>query len=302
VSSLASRREWIRHEQTLRAGTPGLVSTSIRFVGAHDVRVTLNTHSPLAGLDVPAISDLLVCLRPDGGRAVEVVRSWGSREQARSWVGGSRFFVQPPGIETHWSWSDSLRARNVVVPKRVYARFLEEAGEPTDRLDALAVQAFDDRFLLAVSQRLWERSGAAPTPDLEVEHLVQAMLYALLSGAPRARARQKAGGLAPWQLKRVTDLLTDDLAAHHPLAEIAAVIDMSAYHLCRAFKASIGLPPHRWLTARRMEKAAELLTTTNTPITTIALAVGYEGASQLARAFRKHWGTVPSLYRRDNAH
>ena len=93
--------------------------------------------------------------------------------------------------------------------------------------------------------------------------------------------------------------LQDHLADDVSLAELAALVGLSSYHLCRAFKASTGLPPHRWRLARRIERARELLEHSEISITDVAAAVGYEDPSQLAAVFRKTLGMSPTRYRRE---
>ena len=53
------------------------------------------------------------------------------------------------------------------------------------------------------------------------------------------------GGLAPWQLRRAIALLRDDLAENLSLERLAAACRLSATHFARAFKQSMGVPPHR---------------------------------------------------------
>jgi AraC family transcriptional regulator len=107
------------------------------------------------------------------------------------------------------------------------------------------------------------------------------------------------GGLAPWQVKRVSDYIQSDLAADPGLAELASIVGLSTEHFCRAFKASTGLPPHAWLVSRRIERARELLERTNLPVEEIAAQVGYAEPSHLARMFRRAHGVSPTQYRRE---
>jgi len=116
-----------------------------------------------------------------------------------------------------------------------------------------------------------------------------------LSG-PRVIAK---GGLAPWQVRRVSDYLEAHLADDVSLADLGALLGLSTFHVCRAFKRSTGLPPHRWRHQRRMERGRELLESTNLPILEIAAAVGYADPGPFAAAFRKAFGLSPTDYRRE---
>lgn len=108
------------------------------------------------------------------------------------------------------------------------------------------------------------------------------------------------GGLAPWQLRRATEMITASAGADVPLATLAAEVDLSPFHFARAFKTSTGLPPHAWQRARRIAQAKVLLETSDLPVTEIALEVGYESSQALARLFQRSVGVSPSQWRRDH--
>jgi AraC family transcriptional regulator len=75
-------------------------------------------------------------------------------------------------------------------------------------------------------------------------------------------------------------------------------VHLSPYHFSRAFKQSFGLPPHRYHMSRRVEAAKNLLGGTATPVTEIALQLGFSEASSLSAGFRRLTGVSPSEYRR----
>lgn len=144
------------------------------------------------------------------------------------------------------------------------------------------------------------RSGER-TSRLRVDLLTQDIAIQLVRRWSNVETRRPSerGGLAPWQVRRVTDYLEADLARNVTLAELSAIAELSSCHFCRAFKQSLGLAPHQWLRARRMEKARELLETTDLPVIEVGALVGLENPSAFATAFRRHVGASPSAYRRD---
>jgi AraC family transcriptional regulator len=73
---------------------------------------------------------------------------------------------------------------------------------------------------------------------------------------------------------------------------------LSSYHFSRAFKESVGVPPHRYLASRRIEKAKNLLADHELSVTKIGLALGYSETSSFTTSFRKHAGITPTAYRR----
>ncbi|NJS15771.1 MAG: helix-turn-helix transcriptional regulator, partial [Sphingopyxis sp.] len=78
----------------------------------------------------------------------------------------------------------------------------------------------------------------------------------------------------------------------------ASLAGLSPFHFARAFKQTIGVPPHRYQLNARIAKAKALLEVSDATVTTIAFEVGYESSQALARVFRREVGISPSNYRR----
>jgi AraC family transcriptional regulator len=108
----------------------------------------------------------------------------------------------------------------------------------------------------------------------------------------------RRGGLALWQQKRVADFIEAQLDSRISVAQMAELVHLSPYHFSRAFKESFGMPPHRYHMSRRVETAKNLLGSTATPVTEIALQLGFSEASSLSAGFRRLTGVSPSEYRR----
>lgn len=90
-----------------------------------------------------------------------------------------------------------------------------------------------------------------------------------------------------------------DAASHEswPIARLADVSGVSSAHFARSFKQAFGVPPHRYLLSRRIERATALLRDTELPITEIALHVGWDSLGTFGRTFREITGTSPREYR-----
>ena len=82
------------------------------------------------------------------------------------------------------------------------------------------------------------------------------------------------------------------------LAELAAIAALSPSYLVRAFKAHVGMPPHRYLVGLRIDLARELLLTSALSITQIAHRVGFASPSHFITRFQAAWGTTPFRFRR----
>ena len=90
-----------------------------------------------------------------------------------------------------------------------------------------------------------------------------------------------------------------DAASHEawPVARLAEVSAVSAAHFARSFKQAFGLPPHRYLLARRIERALALLRETELPVTEIAYRTGWQSLGTFGRVFRDITGRNPGELR-----
>jgi AraC-like DNA-binding protein len=82
------------------------------------------------------------------------------------------------------------------------------------------------------------------------------------------------------------------------LAELARVACLSESHFLRAYRAAFGRTPHDELTAFRIERARDLLETTDMPVTDVCFAVGFESLGSFSTLFRRRTGLAPSDVRR----
>ena len=107
------------------------------------------------------------------------------------------------------------------------------------------------------------------------------------------------GGLAGWQQKKVADYIEEHLAEDISLSALARVVQLSPFHFARAFKQSFGMPPHRYHTSRRIERAKTLLGKAELSVTEIGLNLGFSETSSFTAAFRRFTGQTPTDYRRN---
>ncbi|SFM34620.1 helix-turn-helix domain-containing protein [Variovorax sp. OV329] len=95
-----------------------------------------------------------------------------------------------------------------------------------------------------------------------------------------------------------------DAASHEdwPVERLARVSHVSEAHFARSFKQAFGIPPHRYLLTRRIERAKTLLRDTDLPITDIAFQTGWASLGTFGRTFRDITGESPgSLREREQA-
>lgn len=90
-----------------------------------------------------------------------------------------------------------------------------------------------------------------------------------------------------------------DAASHEdwPIVRLARVSGVSEAHFARSFRDAFGMPPHRYLLTRRIERATALLRTTDLPILDIALDAGWKSLGTFGRTFRDITGESPTAFR-----
>ncbi len=163
---------------------------------------------------------------------------------------------------------------------------------------------FDDAALLSTVEKLAALIAGLQSDSRDyLEALGRVLVHELVRARQgQSRVRQLLrGGLASWQQRIVTAYIEEHLAEQIPLATLAELVGLSAYHFCRAFKQSFGLPPHRYHTSRRIEHAKTLLAKHSMSVTDVGMSVGFAETSSFTAAFRKATGLTPSAYHRSLA-
>jgi AraC family transcriptional regulator len=155
---------------------------------------------------------------------------------------------------------------------------------------------------IATGMKRLAHEAAAPgfASDLLVDGLGLTMMVEIarfLRGA-RDRAGPSRGGLAPWQLRRVSEAIEATDTANPSLAELAALCGIGRRHLMRAFRQSTGRTIMEYAEAARAERAVRLLTRTVLPMAEIARLLGFAGPSGFSHAFRRATGETPTDFRR----
>jgi AraC-like DNA-binding protein len=98
-------------------------------------------------------------------------------------------------------------------------------------------------------------------------------------------------------MRRVIDYIHDHLAEAIRLEDLAALADLSPYHLLRAYRATTGLPPHQYQLQLRIRQAKQMLRA-GQPIADIAADLGFVDQGHLHHLFRRIVGVTPGQYRR----
>ncbi len=99
------------------------------------------------------------------------------------------------------------------------------------------------------------------------------------------------------RLLRAKDRIDAASQQEWPIPRLARVSGVSEAHFARSFKEAFGVPPHRYLLTRRIERATSLLRETELPITEIAFQTGWGSLGTFGRTFRDITGESPGTMR-----
>jgi AraC-like DNA-binding protein len=98
-------------------------------------------------------------------------------------------------------------------------------------------------------------------------------------------------------LRRARDLADRRYADALDLDALAAAAHVSRFHFNRTFSEAYGETPMRYLTARRIERAQDLLRSANLTVTEVCMLVGFSSLGSFSSTFRRLVGETPTQYR-----
>ena len=253
-------------------------------------------HGPGAYLDALRSRQLrlVVTLEEVGGHTETRLRP--DRPTRAGYRGAHHLSLVPADLPA-WGYADEIRYF-----RRMLLAF--DAASVASVVDA--PQPMAPRLMFS-DPRIWrlaeliaaESTEPAPLSQLYADSLAAALLVAVLRPLPVEEPAPRSSGLAPWQLRRVTGYIEDNVCQAIQLRDLAAMTGLSQSHFGRAFKASTGMPPHRWQLQARVRYAQRLLVEADMPLAQVALETGFAEQSHFTRVFRRVAGTTPRAWQRE---
>ena len=134
----------------------------------------------------------------------------------------------------------------------------------------------------------------------EAARVAALRLVMLLTSGAGPESAGARGGLASWQKRKLDSYLRENLDRPLRIKHLAQQVSLSVRHFCRAFKESFGTTPHMRVIRLRLELAQELMSTTQDPLSDIALACGLADQAHFSKLFRRWMGETPNAWRRQN--
>jgi AraC family transcriptional regulator len=212
--------------------------------------------------------------------------------------------LTPDNRPTEYFWDRKVDVLHLCLEPAFIAKVAVEAIE----IDAARIEVLN-RF--AVADLQIQQLGHLLLTELEAERLGNRLYAESLANALAVHlireystiqktVRQYSGGLSKTKLQQAIAYIQEHLDQDLSLDEIAAAINLSAYHFSRLFKQSTGLAPHQYQIRCRVERAKELLQAGEMTIADIATQVGFYDQSHLSRHFKRIVGVSPKVIQQNS--
>ncbi len=203
-------------------------------------------------------------------------------------------------------WGELLLARKAADLKQEVADFLSSLQRlPSSREDL--IRFYHD--FLQVVYSIMDKNGASahqlfdsqmPEVPLEnaydsIEHMhiwLDQVLANFLACMDMVVGSQNA-------VQEVCRYIREHLSEELSRNELAATVFMSPHYLSHVFREKTGDSLTNYITEQRIQKAKELLLSSNQSIRDIALACGFQNISYFAKQFKRATGKTPQAYRKE---
>jgi len=131
----------------------------------------------------------------------------------------------------------------------------------------------------------------------EVNCLLSGMLRGMLESLYRTDSEENRGYR---EVQLLTKYIHDHMSENIGMAEFEKITHYSKYYLIHLFRQQMGVPPYRYLHQCRIQRAQELLRSTNDSVSEIAAQVGYMDSVSFIRHFQSIVGATPAQYRKES--
>lgn len=248
-------------------------------------------------------SDAEICVAVSGNESLVTFRAQGIED--RRVASRGTIWVSPPGwregsVEIVGDLAGIL---HIYLPPSRFSPSDFGATIHEPRINGLRYSAFEDPLLAEIAHAI--------ASELQAQTSAGSLLVEALAGSLAARLVQKhftasfiqssprltREGLDRRRLSRILDYIQANLEDDLTIDRMASIACLSKYHFARAFKQAVGQSPHRYVSAKRLERAKALLIHDDQSLADIALALSFSCQANFTRAFTQATGQTPGRFR-----
>jgi len=208
----------------------------------------------------------------------------------------------PPSVPTTWKVGRELSFASIHFPLSRIEGLTDDDEQSRRWIEELRFRFGIHDPLIAAAATALAREVREPGEhaSLFADQLADTILLHVLrtrSDGDAGQHREARGGLSSRAVRIVVEKIESTLSSGTTLGELAREVGLSRAHFARAFKTSMGVAPHSFMTRRRIERAKELLLQGDQPLADIALAVGFSSQAHFTDQFRRMTGSTPLRFR-----
>jgi AraC family transcriptional regulator len=260
--------------------------------GSHDLPLldVLTSPVPPGLFNSPVDARHVLCLHL--GDPVPVSYRAGNYERQGVRLHG-QFCVVPGGSSTRWTLTQPATSLLLRLSPQILNDTAESMNLGTQNTQlAPAIHIRDPQIECIGWMMQAEDHDAYPGGRIFADSLAVALAARLFAVQSRKPATDPATGpgLPAWRLRHVIDYVEAHLDSDLTLAELAAVAGFSLSHFKTLFRQAMGMPVHRYVMERRLNRARQLMMEGKRSMTDIALETGFAHPSHLARSMRRVLG------------
>lgn len=242
--------------------------------------------------------DLTLCLAP---RPLRIQQVMGEQRYTGIYSKGD-ICITPAGLPGGYH----AEGEDHFLQIQIEPHFLETVAQEAGNIDLSSVELLPkfrvrhpqiEQIIMMLYSEV--KNGSSWGSKLYIESLTNALAVNLIRDCftKNDSIALYSGGLSEHYLITVTDYINDHLATEIKLSDLSELIGISQFHFSRLFKQSMGISPHQYLMAQRVERAKLLLKNSKLSVTEIAFSCGFNSHSHLGKYFRQFTGMAPKDYR-----
>jgi AraC family transcriptional regulator len=253
----------------------------------------------------PAAPETIISIALDGSEGSSACRiggSWRSSDHLPGFI-----WVKPKGgkyDEGYIITAKTIRVLNLQLTASVFTQLGDYYGLPALNRSVRYVYGAQDEVInqigLSVLSEMMAPTAAGRMFTETASLLLAARLLHAHGDAGSVRLQiERRHRLDERRLRRVLEYVEEHLADAIAVADLANAASLSIFYFTRAFSAAVGMPPHRYVSQRRLEWAKTMIAAGDTSIAEMAFMCGFSSQSSFTRAFRRVTGLTPVMYRRE---
>lgn len=181
-----------------------------------------------------------------------------------------------------------------VAAERAEALMTRAGGGTCGDLAPLTGGPFRNPLVAELCRRL-EQPGEYTAASLDAA--LALLVASLLEQGRTVRTRPRATRLTGTALNGVLDHVRERIADRLAVDELAALAGMPRRAFAAEFTLATGMPVHQYVLRQRVDRAVDLLTTTERPIADIAAELGFTHQAHMTRVLRRLTGVTPARHR-----